>query len=267
MEFRVNGRVFAVPDSTGKNCNAPPDSEVAFVAIAQVSDTVIQWTDDSGHFLLLVRLPEQPPTVGENDHYPQGPAALQWLPRCEQLPADAAGHQPLAWVRHAVLQGIRHAVSWNVITGTITADHITYFPANSRDIGVDSRVIGGHQPFKAIWRVGYDEGEKTVGRSYSVFNPDNSTTWKDWPLTDELGRLVRYSGDNHHADNDAAYLRVLSWHQWVCSGRQQISEQILAGQAPTVWVNAMERCDDNTIAISTGGATGRATRACGCSRS
>jgi hypothetical protein len=250
----VNGRAFAVPNSTGKNCNAPRDSEVAFVAIAQLSNTVVQWIDDSGHFLLLVRLTEElPPNTPERDHGPKTQPLYSGYTRCEKLPPDAAGHQPLAWVRHAVLQGMRHTLNWSVITGAVTADNITYFPTNSRDIGVDSRVIGDHQPFKAIWRVGYDDGEKTVERSYTVFHPGDSTTWKDWPLTDELGRLVRYSGDNRHAENDSAYLRVLSWHQWVCSGRQPISEQTLPGPAPTAWVNAIERCDDNTIAISTGG--------------
>ena len=257
MEFRVNGRVFAVPDSTGRSCGDPPNNEVAFGAIGQISDKVVQWSDDSGHFLLLVRLPEQPPgqspNPGPGNHRPKVQPLYSGYTRCETLPPDAAGHQPLAWVRHAVLQGMRHAVSWRVISSTITADHITYFPTNSRDIGVDSRVIGDYQPFKAIWRVGYDDDEKTVERSYGVFSPDDSTTWKDWPLTDELGRFVRYSGGDRHSENDAAYLRVLSWHQWVCSGRQPISEQTLPSPAPTVWVNAMERCDDNTIAISTSG--------------
>jgi hypothetical protein len=254
MEFRVNGRVFAVPDSTGRNCNAPRDSEVAFIAIGQVSNTVIQWTDDSGHFLLLVRLTnELPPNTLQRGHEPKTQPLYSGYTRCEQLPPDAAGHQPLAWVRHAVLQGMRHAVRWSVISSTVTADHITYFPTNSRDIGVDSRVIGDYQPFKAIWRVGYDGGERTVERSYTVFHPDDPATWKDWPLTDELGRFVRYSGDDRHAENDAVYLRVLSWHKWTCNGRQPLSEQTLVGAVPTVWVNAMERCDDNTIAISTGG--------------
>jgi len=255
MEFRVNGRVFAVPDSTSRKCDNPADGEVAFVAIGQVSAKVVQWSDDSGHFLLLVRLPEQPPTAGANNHGPKVQPIYGGYTRCEKLPPDAAGNQPLEWVRHAVLGGMQHTTSWSVISSTVTADHITYFPTDSRDIGVDSRVIGGNQPFKAIWRVAYDYGEKTVERSYTVFNPEDSTTWKDWPLTDENGRFVRYHGGYRHSENDAEYLRVLNWHKWVCSSQPRVQSSQSSHQrpAPSVWVNATERCDDNTIAISTGG--------------
>jgi hypothetical protein len=273
MEFRVNGRAFAVPDSTGKNCNNPADSEVAFVAIGQVSAKVLQWSDDSGHFLLLVRLPDlppgqspnPPPDAGTGTHHLKAKPVYSSYTRCEKLPPDAAGNQPLDWVRHAVLGGMQHTTDWSVISSTVTADHITYFPTNGRDIGVDSRVVGANQPFKAIWRVAYDYDEKTVERSYGVFNPDDSTTWQNWPLTDENGRFVRYSGGQSQSQNDTEYVRVLNWHKWVCSSQTRVQKPQrpapgVAGQpqkaqalAPTVWVNATERCDDNTIAISTGG--------------
>jgi hypothetical protein len=159
---------------------------------------------------------------------------------------------------------MQHTTDWSVISSTVTADHVTYFPTNGRDIGVDSRVIGDKQPFQAIWRVAYDYDDKTLERSYGVFNPEDSTTWKDWPLTDENGRFVRYSGGQSPSKNDAEYRRVLNWHKWVCSSQPAVQSPqrpapSVAGQqqaqapASTVWVNATERCDDNTIAITTGG--------------
>ena len=61
-----------------------------------------------------------------------------------------------------------------------------------------------------------------------------------------LRRFVRYHSDQGHSENDVEYLRVLNWHKWVCSSQPRV--QSPESLAPIVWVNAKERCDDNTIA-------------------